>query len=291
MVNVTVVYKKSQIERGQHAPDAPTGEEWAASHERQAHALATVRKVLDARDVAHTVVYRADLDPLMDTDLVIVVGGDGTFIDASHFVEDVPMLGVNSDPVDSIGFFSAATADTFDPVFDGWTELPRHELNRIETRVDGVSVGPFALNDVLIANGNPAATWRGRLTIAGESRRPKNSGVLVSTAAGSTAWSYQEGGRILPLASKELQVILRAVRGEVPRNTGRVEFDILTAGDMLFIDGPHLKYRLQPGNHVEMKPGKTVTVLGDLPEKRLRFDPISARSNLVRGSRRRSSSR
>jgi NAD+ kinase len=37
--------------------------------------------------------------PIHDVDLVIAVGGDGTLLRASHFLDSsVPILGVNSDP-------------------------------------------------------------------------------------------------------------------------------------------------------------------------------------------------
>jgi NAD+ kinase len=37
--------------------------------------------------------------PIRDVDLVITVGGDGTLLQASHYLDSsVPVLGVNSDP-------------------------------------------------------------------------------------------------------------------------------------------------------------------------------------------------
>lgn len=45
-------------------------------------------------------VFRSDLSqPIRNVDLVITIGGDGTLLQASHFVDDsIPVLGVNSDP-------------------------------------------------------------------------------------------------------------------------------------------------------------------------------------------------
>lgn len=44
--------------------------------------------------------FRCDLSqPVRDVDLVITIGGDGTLLKASHFVDgSIPVLGVNSDP-------------------------------------------------------------------------------------------------------------------------------------------------------------------------------------------------
>lgn len=45
-------------------------------------------------------VSRHDLSqPIRDVDLVITIGGDGTLLQGSHFLDDkIPVLGVNSDP-------------------------------------------------------------------------------------------------------------------------------------------------------------------------------------------------
>lgn len=40
-----------------------------------------------------------DSQPIHNVDLVVTIGGDGTLLQASHFMDDsVPVLGVNSDP-------------------------------------------------------------------------------------------------------------------------------------------------------------------------------------------------
>lgn len=64
----------------------------------------------DTIDLCQSVLQRKSLDwiavqrnhlcqPIRDVDLVVAVGGDGTLLRASHFLDDsVPILGVNSDP-------------------------------------------------------------------------------------------------------------------------------------------------------------------------------------------------
>lgn len=64
----------------------------------------------DTIDLCQRVLQRKSLDwisvqrnhlsqPIRDVDLVIAVGGDGTLLRASHFLDSsVPILGVNSDP-------------------------------------------------------------------------------------------------------------------------------------------------------------------------------------------------
>ena len=42
-------------------------------------------------------------------DIIIIAGGDGTFLRASHFNKNLPMLGINPDPKRKEGFFMQTT--------------------------------------------------------------------------------------------------------------------------------------------------------------------------------------
>lgn len=56
--------------------------------------------VLGKKRVEWEPVFRNNLSrPISDVDMVVTVGGDGTLLQASHFIDDsIPVLGVNSDP-------------------------------------------------------------------------------------------------------------------------------------------------------------------------------------------------
>ena len=58
------------------------------------------QSVLENKSLDWTSVQRNNFSqPIRDVDLVITVGGDGTLLRASHFLDSsVPILGVNSDP-------------------------------------------------------------------------------------------------------------------------------------------------------------------------------------------------
>lgn len=60
-------------------------------------------EVLRRKCVDWEPIMRNDLSvPIRHVDLVITIGGDGTLLRASHFMDDkVPVLGVNSDPTQS----------------------------------------------------------------------------------------------------------------------------------------------------------------------------------------------
>ena len=57
---------------------------------------------LQKHNVNFNCVSRVELDRqhLVDVDLMVAVGGDGTVLSAAHFLDHgtIPMLGINSDP-------------------------------------------------------------------------------------------------------------------------------------------------------------------------------------------------
>ena len=62
------------------------------------------QNILQQKYVDWETVFRSNLSqPIRDVDLVVTVGGDGTLLQASHFMDDsIPVLGVNSDPTQAL---------------------------------------------------------------------------------------------------------------------------------------------------------------------------------------------
>ena len=62
------------------------------AHEEHYSALEKVHEELKKAGIEFESLGRVEVDGLIENvDLVISVGGDGTFLDASHFLEDVPL--------------------------------------------------------------------------------------------------------------------------------------------------------------------------------------------------------
>lgn len=201
-----------------------------------------------------------------DFDLVVAVGGDGTVLHVSHSVAKAPILAVNSSPATSVGFFAAATADTFpevlQQVLDGSYEPVR--LSRMEVRVNDRVVATHALNDVLFCNFCPASTTRYALTFTGQTEEQLSSGVWVSTAAGSTAANNAAGGRIQRPRSRRLQFIVREPypRGGVARRLPpTLVHGFISPGESLtirsktenarlYVDGPHIVVPVEFGDEI-----------------------------------------
>lgn len=144
-------------------------------------------------------------------DLVVTVGGDGTLLSASHSVIGVPILGINSAPTYSVGFFCGAQSgevkDALRRAFRG--SLKRTVLTRMQVSINGRVVAARVLNDALLCHASPAATSRYVVRLGKVEEEQKSSGFWIGPAAGSTAAQRSAGGRVLSLTSKRLQLVVR----------------------------------------------------------------------------------
>ncbi|MFW0787973.1 NAD kinase [Gordonia sp. CPCC 206044] len=145
-------------------------------------------------------------------EVVIVLGGDGTFLRAAElaYPARVPVLGIN---LGRIGFLAEAEANRVDAVMRqliarDYRVEPRMTLD--VTVIDPAradhAVHSWALNEVAILNG----TNNGVLELVTEvDGRPVSAfgadGVLVSTPTGSTAYAFSAGG---PVMWPDLEAIL-----------------------------------------------------------------------------------
>lgn len=144
-------------------------------------------------------------------DLVITVGGDGTVLATSHFVNDIPVLGIKSFGRQSVGYFCAARRETMKAYLISLLKGKRKpiKLHRLQAAINGRKLAELALNDILFAHALPASTSRYFLSVGKKSEEQKSSGLWVSTAAGSTAALRAAGGKRLPLTSNKIEYIIR----------------------------------------------------------------------------------
>jgi NAD+ kinase len=247
-----------------------------ASHE--AH-VRTVREVKEAlvEVGAQLTAERLAGEPFESAglDLVVTVGGDGTLLSASHFVADVPVLGINSAPSHSVGFFCGAKSgevlEALRAAMRG--SLRQTVLTRMAVSINGQLAAARVLNDALFCHPSPAATSRYIVRLGDVEEQQKSSGFWVGPAAGSTAAQRSAGGRVLPLTSKQLQLVVR--EAYTPHGESyRLRHALVRPGDTLrvrskmhdariFFDGPDRCIDLGYGDVVEFtQADQSLTVLG-----------------------------
>ena len=79
-------------------------------------AINLIKSSLRKKDIKFKCIERSGLKKTIfkNKNLIIAVGGDGTFLRASHFVKDELLLGVNSNPKKKEGFFMSSCKNDFD---------------------------------------------------------------------------------------------------------------------------------------------------------------------------------
>ncbi len=133
-------------------------------------------------------------------DLVVVVGGDGTFLSAAHGCPaSTPVAGIN---MGTLGFLTEHPSDRaydfIEDVLAGRVEFQRRD--RLEVRVgDGEAGEPFlVLNDVVINKAALARMIAINVEVAGEHLSLyRADGLILSTPTGSTAYNLSAGGPIV----------------------------------------------------------------------------------------------
>ncbi len=158
-----------------------------------------IKKDFKELNISITSLQDLKLQHFKDKDLVITVGGDGTFLSASHYTDNQLILGVNSNKEKSEGALCPITI----------SELPKKlkkiinkELNVKEyvrekvciTKKEKCIITEQALNETYIGNQNPHHPSNYILEYKDKTETQRSSGILITTGTGSTAWYKTMGG-------------------------------------------------------------------------------------------------
>ncbi len=136
------------------------------------------------------------------TDLVCVLGGDGTFLRTARAIGDtgVPALGVN---LGRIGFLAKVESDDLERALDQVRagDYSIEERFRIAARIvreDGGVEEHACLNEVVVARGTRVRMIQLEVEVSGSHLATYVAdAVVVATPTGSTAYSFSAGGSIL----------------------------------------------------------------------------------------------
>lgn len=135
-------------------------------------------------------------------DLVIVVGGDGSLLDAARVVvdHDVPVVGVNRG---RLGFLTdispQALTQSLEPILRGQFQEEYRFFLEMELVRQGETVAKgTALNDVVLYSGDIARMMDFQVIIDDQFvYRQRSDGLITATPTGSTAYALSGGGPIL----------------------------------------------------------------------------------------------
>ena len=154
------------------------------------------------------------LAALPTIDVVVVLGGDGTFLRAARAVAevDVPIVGVN---LGKVGFLSKAEAHELEAVLDQVVagDYRIEERMALEGRIlrGAPADRRRTATSRSTTSSSPAARWPGscRLDVAIDGTHLATfiaDGLVVSSPTGSTGYTFSAGGPILDPVSRNLIV-------------------------------------------------------------------------------------
>lgn len=154
---------------------------------------------------------RADFDTLREkADLIIVFGGDGTFLHTSlNFIgTGIPLMGIN---LGRIGFLTEIETNELSEALDdivnkNYSVESRNTLEVSIKRNSEIINNKYAVNDVVINRGATGEMLKVNMHINNEFVNSyRGDGIIVSTPTGSTAYSFSAGG---PIINPKVKAIL-----------------------------------------------------------------------------------
>lgn len=130
-------------------------------------------------------------------DLIVVVGGDGTMLNAARVVarRNVPLVGVNAG---RLGFLTDLPASNAVTQLDGILNGRFHQEQRLLLDMRSAETAGLALNDIVVHKRDGGRmiefeTWVNGAFVCAH----RADGVVVTTPTGSTAYALSAGGPIL----------------------------------------------------------------------------------------------
>lgn len=144
-----------------------------------------------------------------DADLLVCIGGDGTFLEAIHTFDfpEMPIIGINTG---HLGFFQEIMPDKLDDFIFNYSQdkysIQSLSTVKVKVRAQGEVHEHIGLNEVVIC-GDSTRSVHLNMSIDGSFiERFSGDGLLISSPAGSTAYNYSLGGSIVDPRLKLLQV-------------------------------------------------------------------------------------
>ena len=135
-----------------------------------------------------------------DADVIIVVGGDGTVLDASGYAikYDIPLLCVNLGKVGYLSEIEPDMLDLLDRLMTGDFTVSEKMLLEIASVNLIDEAHKYAVNDIVISHESYLGIANLKLVDSvGNSIKYRADGVILATPQGSTAYSLSAGGPIV----------------------------------------------------------------------------------------------
>jgi NAD+ kinase len=169
-----------------------------------------VKEILKDKKVSLIKLSELKKSDISNKDLIITIGGDGTFLKVSHFLNEQPILGINSEPEKSEGALTSmkeSEIDKLKEILQG--RFRTIQRQRAAVKINNTLIDEHALNDVYAGASNQFHTSRYVINFKGNKEEQRSSGVLIVTGSGSTAWYKSAHGKPFSHDEKKLKFKIR----------------------------------------------------------------------------------
>lgn len=175
-----------------------------ASHETTVYIfkpfLQFVRDFMDL-DTAHMIPFAHTRELPAHADVMLSIGGDGTFLEAVTYIRDteIPVAGINSG---RLGFLADIAQEeipkALDSIFSGLFHTEKRTLLELQSNAGLFGEFNFALNEITLHKRDDSSMISIRAWIDDEFLTTYwADGLIVSTPTGSTAYSLSVGGPLV----------------------------------------------------------------------------------------------
>ncbi len=134
-------------------------------------------------------------------DMVISIGGDGTFLRAAGAVgnKNIPILGINTG---RLGFLADIAPEdittTIDDIYQGRYKVELRTVLKLESESNSLKYSPYGLNEIAVLKRDSSSMITIHTSINGTYLTTYEAdGLIISTPTGSTAYSLSVGGPVI----------------------------------------------------------------------------------------------
>ncbi|MCD8261348.1 MAG: NAD kinase [Bacteroides sp.] len=134
-------------------------------------------------------------------DMVISIGGDGTFLRAAGAVgnKNIPILGINTG---RLGFLADIAPEdittTIDDIYQGRYKVELRTVLKLESESHSLKYSPYGLNEIAVLKRDSSSMITIHTSINGAYLTTYEAdGLIISTPTGSTAYSLSVGGPVI----------------------------------------------------------------------------------------------
>ena len=158
---------------------------------------------LEKTDNLNLVSFESSKDIDSSIDIMLSIGGDGTFLRCIEFVRnlDIPVMGINTG---NLGFLATSKKeninDSINKIYNKDYNVENRTLIKVNSDEIGIneSIFPYALNEVSVVRKDTTSMINIKTSLDGNHLNTYwADGLIVSTPTGSTGYSLSCGGPVI----------------------------------------------------------------------------------------------